>query len=88
MIEYFKQHHLVGRYVGADLNPEKVKYAGISADPVQALKEIKRVAKSSAYFIISVPNEPFFRWGNLLRGKYWNRGGRTPGHWNFFLFKG
>jgi ubiquinone/menaquinone biosynthesis C-methylase UbiE len=117
MIEYFKQQHLVGRYVGADFNPEKIKYAAtyhpawkylvtdvgalafksnafdciLAAemlehlpDPVQALKEIRRVAKPGAYFIISVPNEPFFRWCNMLRGKYWNRGGRTPGHLNFW----
>ena len=53
-------------------------------DPALALREIKRVAKSGAYFIVSVPYEPFFRWGNLVRGKYWNRGGRTPSHMNFW----
>jgi ubiquinone/menaquinone biosynthesis C-methylase UbiE len=117
LIEHLKLQRLVGRYVGVDLNPEKVNYAAtyhpvckyLVADvgslafksntfdcilaaemlehlpnPGQALREIKRVAKPGAYFIISVPYEPFFRWGNLLRGKYWNRGGRTPSHMNFW----
>jgi ubiquinone/menaquinone biosynthesis C-methylase UbiE len=53
-------------------------------DPALALKEIKRVAKSGAYFIVSVPHEPFFRWGNLIRGKYWDRGGKTPSHRSFW----
>ncbi len=59
-------------------------------DPVKAMQEVRRVAKSNAYIIISVPHEPFFRWGNLLRGKYWERGGRTPAHvsfWNRLEFK-
>jgi ubiquinone/menaquinone biosynthesis C-methylase UbiE len=53
-------------------------------DPIEAIQEIQRVAKNDAYFIISVPHEPFFRWGNLIRGKYWERGGRTPTHVNFW----
>lgn len=53
-------------------------------NPALALKEIKRVAKSGAYFIVSVPYEPFFRWGNLIRGKYWDSGGRTPSHMSFW----
>lgn len=53
-------------------------------DPVGAIQEIKRVAKKDAFFIVSVPHEPFFRWGNLIRGKYWKRGGRTPTHVNFW----
>ncbi len=48
-------------------------------NPGQALMELKRIAKPEAYLIISVPFEPFFHWGNLLRGKYWKRGGYTPG---------
>jgi len=117
MIEYLKLQQLVGRYVGADLDKKKIKYAAtyhpfcqylavdvealafksntfdliLSAemlehlsDPANALREIKRVAKPGAYFLVSVPNEPFFRWGNVLRGKYWERGGRTPGHVNYW----
>ena len=53
-------------------------------NPIKALEEIKRVAKPSAHLIISVPNEPLFRWCNMLRGKYWRRGGRTPAHVNFW----
>lgn len=53
-------------------------------DPIKAIREIQRVAKNDAYFIISVPHEPFFRWGNLIRGKYWERRGRTPAHENFW----
>jgi ubiquinone/menaquinone biosynthesis C-methylase UbiE len=52
--------------------------------PLEAVREIRRVAKKDAYFIFSVPHEPFFRWGNLLRGQYWRRGGRTPTHVNFW----
>ena len=53
-------------------------------EPARALRELQRVAKKQAYFIVSVPHEPFFRWGNVLRGKYWSRGGRTPSHVNFW----
>jgi ubiquinone/menaquinone biosynthesis C-methylase UbiE len=53
-------------------------------EPARALRELQRVAKKQAYFIVSVPHEPFFRWGNVLRGKYWGRGGRTPSHVNFW----
>lgn len=117
MIEYLYTKKVVGRYIGADLNQDKVLYAAnsypfckyLAADvnalgfksntfdcilsaemlehvrnPIKALEEIKRVAKHSAHLIISVPNEPLFRWCNLLRGKYWNRGGRTPTHVNFW----
>ncbi|MBW1822600.1 MAG: methyltransferase domain-containing protein [Deltaproteobacteria bacterium] len=53
-------------------------------DPVSAIKEIRRVSKINADIIISVPFEPFFHWGNLLRGKYLRRFGRTPEHVNFW----
>ena len=53
-------------------------------NPSKAMHEIQRVAKNDAYLIISVPHEPFFRWGNFMRGKYWQRGGRTPAHVNFW----
>jgi 2-polyprenyl-3-methyl-5-hydroxy-6-metoxy-1,4-benzoquinol methylase len=53
-------------------------------DPARALEELERVAKPAAHIIISVPFEPFFHWGNLVRGKYWHRGGRTPDHLNFW----
>lgn len=53
-------------------------------DPAKALEELERVAKPAAHLIISVPFEPFFHWGNIVRGKYWHRGGRTPDHLNFW----
>ena len=51
-------------------------------DPHRALTEVKRVA--GEYVICSVPDEPFFSFGNLIRGAYWTRGGRTPAHVNFW----
>lgn len=54
------------------------------ASPEDALIEIARVTKPDSPVIISVPNEPFFQWGNLIRGKYWKRGGRTPSHVQFW----
>ena len=53
--------------------------------PLEAIREIQRVAKKDAYFIFSVPHEPFFRWGNVVRGKYRQKGGRTPTHVNFWM---
>lgn len=51
-------------------------------DPNPALAEIRRV--SNLYVVCSAPNEPFFRIGNLLRGAYWYRLGKTPAHVNFW----
>ena len=53
-------------------------------DPITALKEIKRVAKDNANILISIPYEPFFHWGNLIRGKHLKRWGKTPHHLNFW----
>jgi ubiquinone/menaquinone biosynthesis C-methylase UbiE len=53
-------------------------------DPHAALRELQRVGKQSANLIISVPFEPFFHWGNIVRGKYWYRGGYTPDHRNLW----
>jgi ubiquinone/menaquinone biosynthesis C-methylase UbiE len=53
-------------------------------EPDRALAELQRVAKKGANLIISVPFEPFFHWGNLARGKYWDRGGYTPDHRNLW----
>ena len=52
--------------------------------PQRAMMELKRVAKRGAHLIISIPFEPFFHWGNLVRGKYWDRGGYTPDHRNLW----
>jgi SAM-dependent methyltransferase len=54
------------------------------SNPSAALEEIARVAKPNAPIILSVPHEPFFRWGNVVRGKHWKRWGRTPSHIQFW----
>ncbi len=50
--------------------------------PERALEQIGRVARR--YVICSVPNEPFFSIGNMLRGSHWSRLGKTPAHVNFW----
>jgi SAM-dependent methyltransferase len=47
-------------------------------DPRAALRELARV--SSAHLFVTVPHEPWFRAGNLARGRYPRRLGSTPGH--------
>lgn len=46
--------------------------------PNKGLKEIRRVSKSNS--VISVPNEPFFRIGNIMKFSYLKELGNTPGH--------
>lgn len=53
-------------------------------DPLKAMQELRRVAKPKAHLFVSVPFEPYFSLGNLLRGKYFSRMGRTPDHCNFW----
>jgi ubiquinone/menaquinone biosynthesis C-methylase UbiE len=48
--------------------------------PRDALRELARVSSRSV--VITVPHEPFFRAGNLARGRYLGRLGSTPGHVN------
>jgi 2-polyprenyl-3-methyl-5-hydroxy-6-metoxy-1,4-benzoquinol methylase len=48
------------------------------ADPTVALAEIARVARGTV--VLSVPLEPLWRIGNLLRGRYVSAWGNTPGH--------
>lgn len=50
--------------------------------PSKALKEIRRVLKPGGHIIIGVPREPIWRILNMLRGKYLNDLGNTPGHLN------
>jgi SAM-dependent methyltransferase len=47
-------------------------------DPRAALRELARVC--SGHLLLTVPHEPFFRAGNLARGRYLARLGSTPGH--------
>jgi len=46
--------------------------------PEIALRELGRVC--TGHLFLTVPHEPFFRTGNLARGRYWSRLGSTPGH--------
>jgi len=48
----------------------------------KAVAELFRVTKK--YLIISVPYEPIWRISNIMRGKYINKFGNTPGHLNHF----
>ncbi|NQU32632.1 MAG: class I SAM-dependent methyltransferase [Bacteroidetes bacterium] len=48
--------------------------------PEDALNEIHRV--SNRYAILTVPNEPLWSFLNMVRLKYWNEFGNTPGHIN------
>jgi SAM-dependent methyltransferase len=47
-------------------------------EPVRALRELRRVARAGC--LLSVPHEPFFRLGNLLRGKNVTRLGDPTDH--------
>lgn len=46
--------------------------------PLVALAELRRV--SGGQLLVTVPHEPFFRAGNVLRGRHLGRAGSTPGH--------
>lgn len=57
-------------------------------DPEKGLAELVRVTKK--YCVLSVPNEPFFMLGNLLRGKNVSRFGNDIehiNHWTFWQFE-
>jgi ubiquinone/menaquinone biosynthesis C-methylase UbiE len=57
-------------------------------DPLPALRELGRVARQVV--ILSVPYEPFFRIGNVFRGKHLSRWGDHPEHvqhWNQGTFR-
>jgi SAM-dependent methyltransferase len=47
-------------------------------EPRRALRELGRVC--TGHLLLTVPHEPFFRAGNLARGRYVSRLGSTPGH--------
>jgi SAM-dependent methyltransferase len=50
------------------------------ADPEAALAELARV--SAGHVVVSVPHEPWFRIGSLMRGKYVSSLGNHPEHVN------
>lgn len=54
--------------------------------PGDAVRELARV--SSRRLVLTVPHEPFFRAGNLSRGRYVRRLGSTPGHLNTWSRRG
>jgi 2-polyprenyl-3-methyl-5-hydroxy-6-metoxy-1,4-benzoquinol methylase len=57
-------------------------------DPEKGFEELVRVSKK--YVVLSVPNEPFFMLGNLLRGKNISRFGNDIehiNHWTFWQFE-
>jgi SAM-dependent methyltransferase len=57
-------------------------------EPGAALAELIRVARTA--LILSVPHEPYFRLGNVLRGKHLDRWGDHPEHvqhWNARTFR-
>jgi 2-polyprenyl-3-methyl-5-hydroxy-6-metoxy-1,4-benzoquinol methylase len=47
-------------------------------EPGAVLRELDRVC--SGHLFLTVPHEPFFRAGNMVRGRYLSRLGSTPGH--------
>ena len=47
-------------------------------EPARAVRELARVC--SGHLFLTVPHEPYFRAGNLARGRYVSRLGSTPGH--------
>lgn len=55
-------------------------------DPDVALAELARVARGTV--IVSVPWEPVWRVGNLVRGRYVRALGNTPGHVQHFTRRG
>jgi SAM-dependent methyltransferase len=54
--------------------------------PQKALKELIRV--SNKYLVVSVPNEPFFMFAQLARGKNWSRFGNDIEHVNHWTMLG
>lgn len=55
-------------------------------DPPAALRELARVC--SADLVASVPFEPIWRIGNMMRGRYLRDLGNTPGHVNHWGRRG
>ncbi len=54
--------------------------------PERVLEEVHRV--SGKYILLSVPNEPWWRVGNILRMKYMREFGNTPEHINHWTVSG
>jgi SAM-dependent methyltransferase len=57
-------------------------------DPASAVRDLARVARDA--IVLSVPYEPYFRIGNVLRGKHLGALGNHPEHvqhWNLRTFE-
>jgi ubiquinone/menaquinone biosynthesis C-methylase UbiE len=57
-------------------------------DPASAVRDLARVAREAV--VLSVPFEPYFRIGNVLRGKHLSALGNHPEHvqhWNLRTFE-
>ncbi len=57
-------------------------------DPASAVRELGRVARHAV--VVTVPNEPWWRMGNMARGRYLRDLGNTPGHvqhWSTSAFR-
>jgi len=94
-ITFAHKHNPVCNYVRADIfylpfKSREFDYVVATeilehlSNPSAALTEIARVAKPDSPIILSVPHEPFFHWGNVIRGKHLKRWGRTPSHVQFW----
>lgn len=94
-ILYAKTHYPLCEYLQVDANHLAFKEGTFDyiiateilehlPNPRKVMEEIKRVSNKDACIIISVPHEPFFHLGNILRGKHWKTMGKTPSHVNFW----
>ena len=54
-------------------------------DPVAGLNELTRISRK--YILVSVPQEPVWRFLNMSRGKFLRDFGNTPGHLNHWSIK-
>lgn len=78
----------LGDLYGLNKNDERIKGCMLICcevlehvpNPEEALKIISQC--TDEYFIVSVPQEPFWCMLNVLRGKYLRSFGNTPGHIN------
>jgi 2-polyprenyl-3-methyl-5-hydroxy-6-metoxy-1,4-benzoquinol methylase len=55
-------------------------------EPARAMEQACRLSRR--WVLASVPREPLWRLMNLGRGKYWARGGNTPGHVQHWTSRG
>jgi len=91
---FFREHSAARNLVCGSLDALPLGDKGVDAvlclevlehldKPLAALGELARVARKAV--ILSVPHEPYFRLGNVMRGKHLERWGDHPEHvqhWN------